>query len=377
MSATVTPSKPSLLFVGAFPRPAALERYVSGDLALRLNALGWRVRLTSQATDRLGRLLDILSHVWRSRGDYDLACVDVYSGPAFMWAEAACGLLRLLRKPYILTLHGGNLPEFSQACPSRVTRLLSSAVAVTCPSPYLFARMRAFRSDLLLIPNGLDLNRYAFRERVPPLRRIVWLRAFHAMYNPCLAIEVVARLGQRGDAHLTMIGPDKDGSLRQVKAAANRLGVESAVTLRGAIEKDGVPTELALGDVFLNTTNVDNTPVSVLEAMACGLPVVSTKVGGIPFLLEHGQDALLAPVDDAEGLSTAIVRLQEEPGLAAKLGRNARDKAQSFDWGVVLPTWRLLLEGVLAGNLNASSVGLVPCSSPVKTCRGRESALRT
>lgn len=367
----------SVLFLGAFPRSAVLERYVSGDLALRLKANEWRVRLASHANGRLARLLDILAHAWRHRHEYALACVDVFSGPAFVWAEVGCALLRRYRKPYVLALHGGNLPEFAAAHPARVRRLLTSAAAVTCPSPYLVAQMRAFRPDLILLPNGIDLARYAFRERVPPLREIVWLRAFHRMYNPCLAVEAVARVAAKRDLRLTMIGPDKDGSLSRVQTTATHLGVSHLVTLRPGVEKHDVPRELARGDLFLNTTNVDNTPVSILEAMACGLPVISTNVGGIPYLLDHDRDALLVPVNDAGAIAAAVERLHAEPGLAARLARQALQKVAAYDWNVVLPRWQRLLEGVIerrslgtplpAAEDSLRESSTAPASSPFRT----------
>jgi len=340
----------SVLFVGAFPRPATLERYVSGDLALRLQKLGWRVRVTSQSPSRLGRLGSILWQTWRARKDCSIACVDLYSGPAFVWAEAACTLLRWLRKPFVLTLHGGSLPEFASQHRNRVKKLLCSAAAVTCPSPYLLASIRDLRPDLILLPNGLELARYPFRERRPPFRRLVWLRAFHEIYNPVLAVVALSKLRQAIDIRLTMIGPDKkDGSLQRTQGTAARLGVAQAVDFRGAVSKQDVPNELGQGDIFLNTTNFDNTPVSVLEAMACGLPVVSTNVAGIPFLVEDGQTGLLTPPEDAEAIVGAVTRLEQEPGLAAKLGRNARAKVELFDWGMVLPRWEELLSGLAGG----------------------------
>jgi glycosyltransferase involved in cell wall biosynthesis len=96
------------------------------------------------------------------------------------------------------------------------------------------------------------------------------------------------------------------------------------------------------GDIFLNTTNVDNTPISVLEAMACGLCVVSTNAGGIPYLLEHERDALLVPPDDAQAMARAVHRILTEPGLAESLSENARRKVEQFDWCAVLPQWERL-----------------------------------
>ena len=356
-----------MLFVGAYPKPAALERYVSGDLALRLQSLDWKILVTSRRMGRVARALEILLDIWRWRGKYSIACVDVFSGPAFAWAEAACAQLRNLGKPYVLALHGGNLPAFSRLYPARVRNLLSSAAAVTCPSPYLVAELGSLRSDLVLLPNGLDLARYAFREPrppvgddvrsrpdlnryalpgpPPPLRHLVWLRAFHEIYHPVLAIEVLARVrNEHPDVRLTMIGPDKgDGSFQQAKAAARRLGVAPAVSFPGAIPKPDVARHLAQAGIFLNTANCDNAPVSVLEALACGLAVVSTKVGGLPYLLAHEQTALLVPPDDAGAMAAAVCRLQTHPELAAQLGANGRKLAESFDWSLILPQWQHLL----------------------------------
>jgi len=106
---------------------------------------------------------------------------------------------------------------------------------------------------------------------------------------------------------------------------------------------------MAKGDIFLNTTNVDNAPVTVLEAMASGLCVVSTNVGGIPYMLEDEQDALLVPPDDAEAMAAAVRRVLTEPRLAESLSRNARHKAERSDWAVVLPQWETLLAAVAEG----------------------------
>src|SRR5207302_287455 len=89
------------------------------------------------------------------------------------------------------------------------------------------------------------------------------------------------------------------------------------------------PNHLSRGDIFLNTTNCDNTPVSEMEAMACGLPVVSTNVGGIPYLVEDGESALLTPPADAEAMSNAVVRLMHEPILARCLGWNGGRERQT------------------------------------------------
>jgi len=338
--------KPSVLIVGALLSSTRGIRSVSEDLAARLSSAGWKVLATSEKPDRLPRLLDMVMTVWRRRRDYGVANVEVFSGLAFYWAEIVCFLLRLLGKPYILTLHGGSLPEFALRYPRRVRRLLRSAKFVTAPSGYLLERMSAYRSDLILLPNPLKLEAYPFRPRVQASAKLIWLRAFHRTYNPTLAPRVVKQLASEfPEIHLDMIGPDKgDGSAEEVRQIISALEVSRRVSQVGVVAKTTIPQYLDRGDVFLNTANVDNAPVSVLEAMACGLCVVSTNVGGLPYLLENELDALLVPPDDSQAMAAAVRRILTSPQFAETLSQNARKKAEQHDWLVILPQWERLFE---------------------------------
>ena len=344
---TLAPSR-SALFIGAFAPSSQATRGISEDLSIRLASSGWQVRMTSRHASRLGRLADMLCTCWRWRNGYQVAAVDVFSGPAFMWAYAACSVLRKIGRPYLLMLHGGNLPSFAARRPRLVRTLLASAVAVTTPSRYLFERMQPYRKDLLLMPNAINVNTYDFalRRRVAP--RLVWLRAFHNIYNPEMAIQVLALLTRDfPNIHLTMIGPDKrDGSMHRTRALAERMGVINHLTLSGGLPKEEVPKSLAVADIFLNTSQIDNTPVSVLEAMACGLCIVSTNVGGIPYLVRADQEALLVASNDVEGMAKAIRRVLTEPVLSQRLSYNARKKAEQFDWSIILPAWERLLSSL-------------------------------
>jgi glycosyltransferase involved in cell wall biosynthesis len=147
-----------------------------------------------------------------------------------------------------------------------------------------------------------------------------------------------------------MVGPDKgDGSLQATQALAQSLRVADRITYPGGVAKQDVPLWLNRGDIFLNTTNVDNTPVSVLEAMACGLLVISTNVGGIPYLLQDGHDALLVPPNDAQAMAQAVRRVLTTCELAERLSDNARRKTEQMDWSVILPEWEKLLLDVQRG----------------------------
>lgn len=341
------PRARSVLLVGSFPAVETGAFSPCEGLAQALGGAGWNVITTSRRAGRLPRLMDMSYTTFSRRRDYAVAQVDVFSGRAFFWAEAVCGILRELGKPFVLALHGGNLPTFAREAGARVKRLLWSAAAVTTPSRYLQEELRSVRGDLLLVPNALPLKAFRFRVRRRAGPRLVWVRAFHRTYNPTLAVRVVTALAPEfPDISLTMLGRDKgDGSLEETRDLASRFGVLDRLVLPGGVPNDEIPLHLDQHDVFLNTTNVDNTPVSVLEAMASGLCVVTTDVGGIPYLLSHGEDALLVPRDDAAAMAHEVRRVLIQPGLSERLSTRGRERVMGFDWSAVLPTWeRLFLD---------------------------------
>lgn len=338
----------TVLLIGNFLSSSTGTRNVCEDLAKRLRLSGWTVFTTSTRFNRIGRFVDMLVTTWIHRHRYQVAHIDVYSGSAFIWAEIVAWLLSLLDKPFILTLRGGNLPHYSVRWPGRVGRLLRSATVVTTPSPYLLRAMQPYGGHLHMVANPLDLDAYKFRLRHSPQANLIWLRAFHSIYNPTLAPQVIAYLlSDFPNIHLIMVGPDKgDGSFQETQRIAEELGVLDKIDFPGAVSKSEVPTWLNKGDIFLNTTNVDNTPVSVIEAMACGLCVISTDAGGISFMLEHEQDALLVPPNSVAAMATAVRRVLVESSLARKLSQNGSQKAARSDWSTILPEWKLLFRKV-------------------------------
>jgi len=322
---------------------------MSEALAARLEEKGWSISLTSDEINPVLRLMDMVWVTITKRKEYVLAVVDLFSGRAFLWAEVCTLVLRILNKPYVIAMRGGNLPEFSIQYPKRVNQMLDNAPSIISPSKYLQLEMKKFSNKIEIIPNPIELPKYKFESRKEPVARLVWLRAFHEIYNPTLAPKIIKNLSvDFPDIELTMVGPDKgDGSFEKTIEAANRLGVKDRIAFPGLVSKNEVPYWLNKDDIFINTTNVDNTPVSVIEAMACGLCVVSTNVGGIPYLLEDGVDALLVPPDDPQAMAEAVKRILSDPELAAKLSMNAREKSESFSWEKVLPMWEALFYEII------------------------------
>ncbi|MBP9192953.1 MAG: glycosyltransferase family 4 protein, partial [Ignavibacteria bacterium] len=177
--------------------------------------------------------------------------------------------------------------------------------------------------------------------------KLLWVRSFHEIYNPVLALEILKALKENfPDAELCMVGPDKDGSLEKVKVKATELGINDSLKFTGKLSKEEWLKLSEEYDIFINTTNFDNHPVSVIEAMALGLPVVSTNVGGLPFLIENNKDGILVNPGNKEEFVISIEKLISDNKLATDLAVNARKKVEEFDWEVVKLKWFDLIDSV-------------------------------
>jgi len=345
-----------VLVVGNLLTGTGSNQSTSEETVAQLREAGWSVIATSSRRDRVLRLADMLLAVVRNRHSVDVAEVSIFSDTAFLWAEATTWALRRFRIPYVATLRGGALPEFARRWPRRVKAVLWGAAIVVSPSPYLQRELAWVRDDIRVVPNAVNAGAYEHRPQRLLRPRMVWLRAFHRMYDPVTAVVALAELlARHPEATLRMVGPDKgDGSLQAVRETALRLGIAERLGLTLGVPKAEVPKVLAEGDVFLNTSLIDNTPVSVIEALAAGLCVISSAVGGVPDLLTDGVDGLLVPPGRPAATAAAVERLLTNPDLAAGLSTNARRKAEMWSWDRVRPLWSGLLADAALGRAAAS-----------------------
>ena len=318
-------------------------------LAEKLADTGWSVTTTSDKDNQFIRLLDMLFTIWRRKNSYQVAHIDVFSGKAFIYAQLSTCLLKMLKKRIVITLHGGGLPEFAAKKPYAVRAVLTAANAVVTPSPYLQNAFKDIRSDIILIPNPIDLTESIVKVREKALPKLIWIRAFHAVYNPCMAVKVVFLLKEDYPGiELMMLGTDKgDGTLGALLKLAEDLGVKPNLQIVGPVSHSEIPRWLDKADIFINTSNYDTAPRSILEAMANGLCVVSTNVGGIPLMAADNVEALLVDAGDARSMAMAVQRVLEDPELANMLSKNARNRAKLSDWSVILPQWNKLLSDTI------------------------------
>lgn len=300
---------------------------------------GWTVRETSSIPSRPLRLVDTVSCLLRWRRSIDVVVLSVFSGPAFVMADLSSLLARWLRLPIVMVLHGGNLPEHARSRPRWTRRVLARAHAIIAPSAFLADVRVVGDQPVTVIPNVVDLSGIDFHPRSRLRPRVLWMRTFHPVYNPSMAVRAVAQLQQRApDAILTMAGQEK-GLTDATRTEADTLCPDGSVRFTGFLDRDGKRLAFNDHDIFVNTNRVDNTPVSVIEAAAAGLPIVATAVGGIPDLLTHEQTALLVPDDDDAAMADALERLLNDPELAARLSVQGRQLAEQSAWPAVRDRW--------------------------------------
>lgn len=305
---------------------------------------GYEVEVSSSKKNILFRLVHMLWSILGCRSSAEYILIDTYSTRNFWYAYCCSQLCRLLGLKYIPILHGGELPKRMDRSVMMAKAILLNSHCNVTPSLYLKEAAERMGYSASLVPNTISTSDYAFKERADLKPRLFYVRAFAALYNPHMALRVLkGLLPEYPEAKLCMVGPDKDGALGECKQLAKDLGIADKVSFPGRLSKDEWHKLSCQYDIFINTTNKDNTPVSVIEAMALGMPVVSTNPGGIPYLIEHGEDGLLVDTGDVGSMVEGLRKLLNDSGFANSIARKARLKAEAFDWDRVKLQWKELL----------------------------------
>jgi glycosyltransferase involved in cell wall biosynthesis len=340
---------PRLLIVGPMlGRHPGHVPFVGEVLGAHLASAGYPVVLTSEYRQRLMRLADIVATIVRYARQTDVQILQVYSGLSFIAEDIASGLARLFGQKVIMHVHGGDMPAFMARHPRWTRKVFGRAAAIVAPSAFLERALKSYGFDVRVVSNAVELAKYPYchRETVGP--RLFWMRTFHDIYNPEMAVRAFARVKQlEPKATLVMAGQDK-GTARDVQRLAQELRVADAIRFPGFLSGADKIREAADADIFLNTNRIDNTPISVIEACAMGLPVVATNVGGIADLLRDGQTALLVPDGDDRAMADAVMRLLRQPQLASQLSRAGRRMADALSWEHTRPQWEELIAELMA-----------------------------
>jgi glycosyltransferase involved in cell wall biosynthesis len=288
----------------------------------------------------LCRLLPYLLRLWRAAGRADLFHVMANSGWSWhLYAAPAIWIGRLRRCPVVINYRGGEADAFLDKSLAWVGPSLRRASAVIVPSGFLEWVFGKYGFATQVVPNIINLERFAAGDagaaRAPGPCVLV-ARNLEPLYDNETALRAFAIVARsHPGARMVVAG---SGPLRAaLEQLARELGIGAAVRFTGRVDNAGMAALYRDADLMLNPSKVDNMPNSVLEALASGVPVVSTNVGGVPFMVEHGKTALLVPPQSPEAMAEAMLRLCAEPALAAALREAGLRYVQQYSWPNVRP----------------------------------------
>lgn len=269
---------------------------------------------------------------------------------SFLLAPAPAMLAaRLFRARVVLHYHSGEAAEHLATWGALVHPWLRLADVIVVPSDYLKGIFAEHGHPARVIRNVVDLSRFAWRERSPLRPRLISTRNLEPYYRVDVVLDAFRRLRAAvPEATLTVAGYGSDETRLREMAG-------EGVRFAGKVEPADMPALLDGADIFVNASVVDNQPVSLLEACAAGLPVVSTPTGDIAAMVRHDETGLLVAPLDAGAIAAAVVSLLRDPSHATSLARQAREEVDRYTWAAVRGEWASVYDD-----------GAVPSAAPAK-----------
>jgi L-malate glycosyltransferase len=258
----------------------------------------------------------------------------------------------------ITTLHGtditvvGNDPSYSEIVAWSIERA-DGATAVSESLRAATRRELNVRRDVAVIPNFLDCDVFR-RMPAPELRQrfsrggasrvVVHVSNFRPVKRIDAVVGIFARIARRLDARLLLVGDGPE--LGTAYRVGRELGVLDRIEAVGA--QEGIIPLLSAADVFLLPSEQESFGLAALEAMACEVPVVASRVGGLPEVVEDGVTGFLHPLGDLDGMAESAVRLLADAGLHARVAAAARARvADRFCTGRIVPLYEAYYRQVI------------------------------
>jgi len=350
--AVSTPEVERIALVGPLPPPSGGMANQALQLAELLRDAGIEVDFVQtnapyrpawagklRGVRALFRMLPYIAHLWRAAGRVQVFHVMANSGWSWhLFAAPAIWIAHLRGTPVVVNYRGGEAANFLDRAAAWMRPSLRRSAALAVPSGFLAHVFGQHGIDCVVVPNIVNLERFvaAAAPRAPGGLRLLVARNLEDIYDNASALRAFAlvRLAHP-EAQLTVAG---SGPLRgELEQLAQALGVAHAVRFTGRVDTADMPDLYRNADIMLNPSLIDNMPNSVLEALASGALVVSTNVGGVPYVVEDGRTAMLVPPADPAAMAQAVLRLADEPALAEALRNAGRASVAQYAWSSVKP----------------------------------------
>jgi glycosyltransferase involved in cell wall biosynthesis len=269
---------------------------------------------------------------------YDVLHIFSASYYSFMLSPTPALLAgKLFGRRTVLNYHSGQASDHLTRFGRTAIPTIRLADRLVVPSGYLVEVFARFGLKAHPIFNHLDLSRFKFRERRNLRPVFLSNRNLEPLYNVGCVLRAFAIVqASFADASLTVVG---DGSQRhELELLSRELGLRN-IRFAGHVAPEEMPVQYDAADLYLNASDVDNMPLSILEAFASGLPVVTSNAGGIPYMVKHEETALMVHCGDHEAIAASAVRLLEEPETVVNIVANARGECRKYSWTAVRAEW--------------------------------------
>jgi glycosyltransferase involved in cell wall biosynthesis len=313
---------------------------VAADL-LPINPVPWwplnylaRVKYVRTLIVSILYVASLLFRVWR----YDV--IHVFSASYFSFILAptpALLIATLYHKKTILNYRSGEAEDHFTRWGKSIFWTIRLAEKIIVPSGFLvevFGRL-GFRAESIF--NISDFGAFKCRERRVVTPRILVARNLEPLYDIETSIRAYAVIKSKyPTATLTIAGYGSDE--RRLKSLVRDLNIQD-VTFTGRVERSHMPELFQRADIFLNSSVIDNMPVAIIEAFYAGLPVVTTDVGGIPYIVRDRESGLLTPKRDVNALAAALGEAIDNADLRQKIIDGGRAFAQECSWQRVKWQW--------------------------------------
>lgn len=326
-----------ILFIGNYLSKTRGSKGVAETIVNKIDNPKLIFRLSSKFENKLVRLIDFIWSLFFTK--YDEIYVDIYSGKAFLITRLAVLASKIRRKKIIGTLRGGALKEYDKKNKGIILKTIKKIDRLQSPSKFLIHYFNQYKLNVNYIPNPISLIYFKYDRSKVVDNTILWVRAFDRIYNPSLAIKIIYELKKKvSDVKLTMIGPDS-GLLKECLQLIDILDLKNNIKILGKIPHGELPLYYQTHDVFLNTTSYESFGNALVEAAACGIPIISTSVGEIPYSWEHKKNIILVNSFEAKAFSGVIRDLMQNHHLKSNLSLLARKKAEQYDISKIIPLW--------------------------------------
>jgi len=293
---------------------------------------------------------------------YDVIHIFSASYFSFLLAPAPAVLIaKWFGKKTVLNYRSGEAEDHLRTWPRTAIPILEMADELVVPSGYLVDTFSKFGLHAKAIANVIDLERFKYCERHRLQPRFLTNRNLYPLYNVACVLRAFRIIQEKFPvATLKIAG---DGQQRDfLKDLARRLRLRN-VDFLGSVRPEAMSKLYDEAHIFLNGSNIDNLPGSILDSFASGVPVVTTCAGGIPYMVDHERTGLLVPRNDAEAMAASALRLLESPKLATRIARNAHAACEAYTWSAVREKWVNLYRR-LAEHTNTADVQLNPAREP-------------